>query len=152
MKKSFNTTIDEFLASRKIALAGVSRNPKKFGGAALKELREKGFEVYPIHPVAEEIDGVKCFHSVTEIPADVKHLVSMVPKTQVLDTVTKALDHGITNIWIQQGSDTPEAIRIAKERNAGLVVKTCILMHSTPVKSIHKFHRGMMKLFGALPK
>jgi hypothetical protein len=152
MTNTFNTTIREFLAPKKLALAGVSRNPKKFGYAALKELKEKGFDVYPVHPEADEILGVKCYHSVSGLPADIRHLVSMVPKDQTRTVVAEALDRGISNIWIQQMSDTPEAIDLAKERNAGLVVKTCILMHASPVKSIHAFHRGLLKIFGMLPK
>jgi hypothetical protein len=37
--------IQKFLAPRKMAMAGVSRNPKKFGGSIFKELKEKGFEI-----------------------------------------------------------------------------------------------------------
>lgn len=151
MKKSFNTTIEGFLAPKKLALAGASRNPKKFGYAALTELKKKGFDVYPINPVADEIAGVNCYSSISELPADVKHLVSMVPKDQTYDTVSKALDFGMTHIWIQQMTETPEAIQLAKDKNAGLVIKTCILMHAKPVNSIHRFHRGMMKIFGRLP-
>ena len=100
-KKTFNTTVREFLAPKKLALAGVSRNEKKFGFMAFKELREKGYEIYPIHPEAEEIGGVKCYHSVAEVPAGVMHLVSMVPKDQTRSVVEQALDRGIRNIWIQ---------------------------------------------------
>jgi uncharacterized protein len=152
MKKSFNTTIETFLAPRKFALAGVSRNPKKFGFMAFKDLKEKGFEIYPVHPDADEINGVKCYRSVSDLPADVRHLVSMVPKDQTFDTVNKALERGIRNIWIQQMSETQEAIDLALEKNAGLVMKTCILMHASPVKGGHLFHRGLMKIFGLLPK
>lgn len=150
-KKTFNTTVREFLAPKKLALAGVSRNEKKFGFMAFKELREKGYEIYPIHPEAEEIGGVKCYHSVAEVPAGVMHLVSMVPKDQTRSVVEQALDRGIRNIWIQQMSETQEAIDLALQKNAGLVVKSCILMHATPVKGVHRFHRGMMKLFGMVP-
>lgn len=152
MKKSFNTTIEAFLAPKKLALAGISRNPKKFGHAAFTELKKKGYEVYPVHPSATEIDGVLCYPSVESLPAGITHLVSMVPKDQTTAVVRAALDRGINNIWIQQMSETPEAIQLAQERNAGLVIKTCILMHITPVKGVHAFHRGLLKLFGKLPK
>jgi predicted CoA-binding protein len=152
MNKTFNTTIQEFLAPRKFAMAGVSRNPKKFGYMAFKELKEKGFEIYPVNPDAGEILGVRCYGSLSEVPSDVNHLVSMVPKDQTFDTVRKALDRGISNIWIQQMSETPEAIDLALDKKAGLVVKTCILMHAGPVKGGHLLHRGLMKLFGLLPK
>ena len=151
MKKTFNTTIADFLAPRKLALAGVSRNEKKFGYMAFKDLKEKGYELYPINPDVDEIFGVKCYRSVSDLPAGVMHLVSMVPKERTREVVGQALDRGINNIWIQQMSETDEAIELALSKNAGLVVKSCILMHAAPVKGFHAFHRGIMKIFGMLP-
>ena len=45
--------INEFLDSQPIALVGVSRNPKKFGYAVFKELKEKGMKIIPVNPVAD---------------------------------------------------------------------------------------------------
>jgi uncharacterized protein len=151
MKKTYNTTIGEFLAPKRFALAGVSRNEKKFGFIAFKELRDKGYEMFPIHPEADEINGMRCYHSITEVPSDVKHLISMVPKDQTKGVVEQALEHGISNIWIQQMSETQDAIDLALQKNAGLVIKSCILMYASPVKGVHRFHRVVMKLFGRLP-
>ena len=152
MTHTFNTTIEKFLAPKKMAVAGVSRNPKKFGYIAFKELAERGFDLYPVHPEADEILGVKCYHSVASLPDGVTHLLSMVPKPETESVVSEALSRGIGNIWIQQMSETPEAVELAKEKKAGLVIRTCILMHAGPVKGIHWFHRGMLKMFGMLPK
>ena len=150
MKKTHNTTVGDFLSSRKMAVAGVSRNPKKFGYIAFKELHDRGFELYPVNPEAGEILGVKCYASVADLPEGINHLVSMVPKEQTFETVRQALDKGIGNIWIQQMSESQEAINLALEKQAGLVVKSCILMYAKPVKGPHAFHRGLMWMFGRL--
>ncbi len=47
--------IQDFIASQPIAMAGVSRNPKKFGFAAFRELKEKGMDIIPVNPHATEI-------------------------------------------------------------------------------------------------
>ena len=49
--------IQDFIASEPIAMAGVSRDPKKFGFAAFRELKEKGMNIIPVNPYATEIHG-----------------------------------------------------------------------------------------------
>jgi uncharacterized protein len=149
--KATQKSIDQFLSSRKIAIAGVSRNPKKFGYTVMKELKEKGFEVYPINPHADQIMGIPCFHNIGSLPLIVKHLIIVTPKKETLNLVAEAINKGIDNIWIQQYSDTREAIDHAISHKINLIAKQCILMHAEPVKGIHKFHRNIKKLFGTLP-
>ena len=149
------TTLNEikkFLEPRKFAIAGVSRNEKKWGGAIFKELREKGFELYPINPNADEIQGVKCYRSVNELPDDVKYLHVTTKKSETEAVVKEASEKGIEIIWIQQGSQTPEAIAAAEKAGIPLIFKKCIMMFAEPVKSIHGFHRSIVRLFGGYPK
>ncbi len=150
--KTTKASIDMFLATSKIAIAGVSRDPKKFGYLIFKQLKEKGYEVYPINPGADKIDGVTCFRSVSALPLNVHTLIVVTPKKSTRDIVAEALAKGIDNIWIQQMSDTPEAIELAKTQPVNLIVKECILMHLEPVTGIHKFHRSLKKLFGFFPR
>ena len=37
--------IDKFFEPKRLAMAGASRNPKKFGYGVFKELQKKGYEV-----------------------------------------------------------------------------------------------------------
>jgi len=67
--------INEFIGSQPIALVGVSRNPKKFGYAAFKELKEKGMNIVPVNPLAHEIMGEKSYPTVKELPSDVKGII-----------------------------------------------------------------------------
>ncbi len=63
-----------------------------------------------------------------------------------------ALDKGIRNIWIQQRSDTGEALELLKDTDVNLIHNQCILMYAGPVKGPHKFHRFINKVFGKYPK
>jgi predicted CoA-binding protein len=144
--------IQNFLAPQKMAIAGVSRNQKKFGGAVFKELKEKNFELYPINPNAEEIQGVKCYKSVDELPTDVEHLLIVTPKYETEIVALAAIKKGIKKIWIQQQSDTPEAVKVIEEAGIPLIHKKCIMMFADPVKSVHGFHRFFVKAFGGYPK
>lgn len=144
--------INAFLSNKELAVAGVSRNKKKFGYSVFKELREKDYKVYPVNPNMDEIEGEKCYRSVKELPEKITHIHIVTPKKETVNTVHEAIDKGIKNIWIQQSSDTPEAIEIAKKHKINLISKRCILMYAQPVKGFHAFHRFIAGLFGARAK
>lgn len=144
--------IQDFLAPRKMAIAGASRNPKKFGGSVFQELREKGFELYPINPNAEEIQGVKCYKSVNDLPADVEHLLILTPKYETELVAHAAVKKGIKMIWIQQQSETAVAVKTIEDAGIPIIYKKCIMMFADPVKSVHGFHRFLVKTFGGYPK
>ncbi|MCX6282498.1 MAG: CoA-binding protein [Bacteroidetes bacterium] len=150
--KTSRKSIESFLAGRKLAIAGVSRDPKKFGHTVYLDLKKKGFELYPVNPVADFIEGTPFFHSVSALPIDVKHLLLVTPKSKTLEVLKEAIAKGIDNIWIQQMSETREALDYLNDKQVSLVAKQCILMWTEPVSSIHKFHRNIKRFFGALPK
>ncbi len=144
--------IQRFLAPKKLAIAGASRNPKKFGGMIIKELKERGFDIYPVNPNADEIQGIKCYHSVTELPNEVKHLLIATPKESITEVARQTVAKNIEMVWIQLMADTPEAVEIIQEANIPLINKKCIYMFVEPVKGPHNFHRFIVKLFGRYPK
>lgn len=143
--------INQFFDQQTIAVAGVSRNPKKFGYTAFKEVRDKGMEVIPINPNVDEIDGKACYRSVKDLPDTVNALWIMTPKEKTGEVVSQALNKGIKHIWIQQMSDTPEVLEQFKDKEINLIARECMLMHYKP-HGFHKFHRFLKGLFGRLPK
>ncbi|MFZ5430139.1 MAG: CoA-binding protein [Bacteroidota bacterium] len=145
------TEIQEFLAPKKMAFAGASRNPKKFGGVVFNELIKKGFELYPVHPAASEIGGVACVKSVKDLPEGVDLLYIVTPKKETLSVVRDAAEKGIRKIWIQQASDTQEALDLAKQHNMTVISGRCMMMFAEPVGSIHNVHRWFSRVFGTYP-
>lgn len=144
--------IEDFLENKKLAIAGVSRNPKKFGHVVYEDLKKKGYQVLAVNPVAESINGDPSFKSVNDLPGDVRHLLILTPKKDTDAVLREAINKGITNIWVQQMSETADTIRIAEEYDIELITGKCIFMFAEPVAGIHKFHRTLMKWFGRLPK
>ena len=148
-------TLDEirdFLQPRKFAIAGASRNPKKFGGVVLTELKKRGYELFPVHPEAKEIQGISCYSSVRDLPGEIRNLYVVTPKAKTKEVVEDALKSGIQKIWIQQNSETPEVLNLVKEKGLSLISGRCILMFGEPVQGVHGFHRWLSRLFGAYPK
>jgi hypothetical protein len=143
--------IEEFLGSEPIAMAGVSRNPKKFGFAAFRELKEKGMNVIPINPHADEIHGSKVYHDVKSLPDDVRGLIVMTNKQQTASVIREAKEKGIKHIWIQQMADSKEVLKELEGSGINYITKECILMHYKP-HSIHKFHAAIRKFFRTFPK
>ncbi len=150
--KTTRKDIENFFEPRRLAVAGASRNPKKFGYGIFKELLSKGYEVIPVNPNATEIDGVKCYHSVSQIPDDVKSLLIVTPREQTDGVLREAINKGITNIWVQQMSETEDTIKIAEEYQVDVIHKKCIYMFAEPVTGFHKFHRTIVRIFGRLPR
>lgn len=144
--------ISNFFEPKKLAIAGVSRNEKKFGNVIFKELRNKEFDVIPINPNVDEIQGVKCYRTIEDIPTDIDSLLIITPKKQT-DTVLKlAIQKGIKNIWVQQMSETENTLKIAEEYNKEIIHHKCVFMFADPVAGVHKFHRAISKILGKLPK
>ena len=143
--------INAFIDSQPIALVGVSRNPKKFGHAAFKELKEKGMNLVPVNPQAEEIMGVRSYPSVKMLPPEVQSIIIFTKKNVTASVVRDAKERGIKQIWIQQMADSKEALEELKNTGINLITGECILMHYKP-NSIHKFHKNIRRFFGLFPK
>ena len=143
--------IESVLNSKKLAFAGVSGDPKKFSRIVYKELKEKGYELYPVNPKLDDVDGDKCYGSVTEVPDDVKWGILMTPKASTSKVLKEAIDKGFESIWIQQGAHTPESLEVAEKAGIKLVYNKCIMMFASPVKGVHAFHRFLARIFGKVP-
>jgi predicted CoA-binding protein len=143
--------INEFLNSQPIALVGVSRNPKKFGYTAFRELKQKGMRIIPVNPAAGEIMGEKAYPNVKDLPADVQAIIILTKKDQAVSVIKDAKDKGIKQIWLQQMADSKEALDELKGSDINYITGECILMHFKP-NSIHKFHRAINKFFVRFPK
>jgi uncharacterized protein len=142
--------IQDFISSKRIAVVGCSRNGRKFGNSAYKELKKKGYQVFAVHPTEEEIESDKCFPNLTSLQGAVDSVLISVSPENVESILKEASLAGIKNVWIQQGAESKKAIEVASRLGLNFVSKKCILMYALPVNSIHKFHRGVTKIFGRL--
>jgi uncharacterized protein len=144
--------IDNFYKMTPIAVVGVSRNKKKFGRIAFDEMKAKGFSVLPVNSSTDDIDGDLCYRDVASLPQEVKAAVILTPKHKTMATLKECHGKGIADIWVQRGSHTGEVLDYARNNNINLIHGKCIMMFTEPVTSMHKFHKGILKLFGRLPK
>ena len=144
--------VDDFVSQRKLAVVGVSRKKMKFGNMAFKELRGKGYQLFPVHPHAETIEGERCYPSLAALPEPVDGILVVVPPAQAEQVVRDAAAAGIRRVWLQQGAESAAAIRFCEENGISAVHGECILMFAEPAAWFHRAHRWVWKLLGKLPR
>ena len=143
--------VADFVSQRKLAVVGVSRQGKKFGNFAFRELRSKGYELFPVHPQTETIEGERCYSSLSSLPEPVDGVLIVVPPAQTEQVVRDAAAAGIRRVWMQQGAESPAAIKFCQESGIQEVHGECILMFTEPLAWWHRAHRWAWKLLGKLP-
>ena len=143
-------TVADFFDGGALAVVGASTNPRAFGNAAYKTLKEHGVQVYPVNPNYAEVEGDHCYKSLSELPTGVTAAVFVLTPAAAVKAVDEARAAGINRIWFQQGGDYRQAAKLAEEAGMQVVKKKCILLYSQPVTGVHAFHRFFVKLFGRL--
>lgn len=144
-------TVEEFIAQPVLAVVGVSRNGQKFGNLAYRELKQRGYKLYPIHPVAETIEGDKAYASLKRLPEAVGGALIVLPAEQTEKVVQEAAEAGIHKVWIQQGAESEAAIRFCEENGIAAVHGHCIMMFMKNAAWYHGIHRWVLGVTGQLP-
>lgn len=145
-----NPAVAEFVELKRVALVGVSRSGKKFGNTILSELKDRGYQVWIVHPHAEEIAGERCYPNLSALKGQVDRVIICLPPRQAGQALREAVDAGITRIWLQQGADSAEVMTEAGKLGVTPITGKCILMYAQPVRSFHAWHRAFARLTGQL--
>jgi len=142
--------INHFLDCKTMAIAGASRNEKSFSAQVAKHLTKLGYNLWFVNPGFEPNQTAnQRVQSVSALPEGI-HLLVLTPQNQTESVMQQAVDKGIKDVWIQQQSETIEAVNLARTNSINLVHGHCIYMFSQP-EGMHKFHHRIKKLFGSLP-
>jgi predicted CoA-binding protein len=130
--------IDDFLAQKRFAFVGVSRQPKDFSRVVFREFRAQGYEPVPVHPEAREIEGQPCYASIAEIqpPVESALLMTSPPVTRVLADACAAA--GIRRVWMYRSQ--PEAVDICASHGISVIAGECPLMFLPGQAWFHRLH------------
>jgi len=120
--------IKEFMAQKRFAIVGATNDTKKYGHEIFKNLKSRGYEVYPVNPRLEKLEGTKCYHSLTDIPVKVDVVDFVVPPevTEVILKECKKL--GLDHIWLQPGSESEAVIAFCHKNNLRVVHGVCVML------------------------
>ena len=145
-----NPTIDILLGPRQLAVVGASTDTHSFGSIVYRELKQRGFTLTPVNPRYDEVDGDKCYKSLTDLTTKVESALFVLAANAAVSAVAEAHAAGIKYIWFQQMADYSAAARAAEEAGIETVSRKCILMYAQPVAGFHGFHRFVNRIVGRL--
>jgi predicted CoA-binding protein len=121
--------IKEFMAQKKFAVVGATDNPQKYGNQIVKNLKSRGYEVYPVNPRLKELDGLSCYPALADIPVKVDVVDFVVPPAATEEILKQCQELGLTRIWLQPGSESATAIAFCHENNLKVVHSVCVMMN-----------------------
>jgi predicted CoA-binding protein len=120
--------IKEFLAQKKFAVVGATDNPEKYGNRIVKNLKNRGYEVYPVNPKIDRLEDSKCYASLDAIPVKVD-VVDFVVPPGVTEAILKDCQRlGLHRIWLQPGSENEAAINYCHANGLKVVHGVCVML------------------------
>jgi predicted CoA-binding protein len=87
--------IKEFMSKKRFAVVGASDNPEKYGNRIVKNLKARGYEVFPVNPRLKEVEGLVCYSSLVDIPVSVDVADFVVPPVVTEDVLKQCAALGI---------------------------------------------------------
>jgi uncharacterized protein len=147
---------DEFLAHKRIAVAGVSRNGGMHAGNGIyTRLREVGYEVFAVNPNADTIMGEPCYRSLKDIPGGVDGVVIATNSKDALAVARECKDQGITRVWFHKNLGTVSYSKEAHEfcrANGITALVSCPLWYGQCSDGFHRAFGSFCRTFGLVPK
>jgi len=150
--------VDDFLAQKRIAVAGVSRNHSHHpaGNLIYHRLKKAGHEVFPVNPHLQTFEGDRCYPDLKSIPGGVDGVVIITRPEVTERLVHDCGEAGIHRVWMHQSmasgsSVSPAAVEYCRQHDISVIAGACPMMFGSGVDFGHACMRWMMKVTGGLP-
>ena len=147
----------EFLASKRVAITGVSRQPENHGSNVVYQcLRDRGYEVFAVNPNADEVEGDRCYPDLSSIPGGVDAVVIATRPETAEETMRECADLDIEHVWMHRGPGAGSVSEAAADygRRHGIAVidSGCPCMFGPTADPGHKAMRVLFTLNGNVPR
>ncbi len=156
---SLNARVQDFLAQKRIAVAGVSRDNSHHpvGNLIYHRLKKTGHDVFPVNPNMQTFEGAPCYPNLRSIPGGVDGVVVITRPEVTTQIVRECGDAGVPRVWMHQSvlsgtSVSPEAIAYCDEHQISVIAGACPMMYGPHVDFGHACMRGILRLTRQLPK
>jgi uncharacterized protein len=147
--------IRDFLAQKRIAVVGVSRDEGSFSVAMFEELRRRGYDVVPVNPHMTELLGKKCYARVQEIQPPVDAALLMTSPEVSEEVVIDCAEAGIRRVWLYraggQGAVSEYAVGFCQVHDIAVVPGQCPFMFLERTAAVHRLHGFIRKITGRYP-
>ena len=104
-----------------IAVVGASKDRKKYGNKCVRAYIQGDYEVYPVNPHADEIEGQRVYRTLSEIPAGLDRISIYLPPESTTSLLAELTSWPDTEIWFNPGS--ADAGVLERARNLGLIAR-----------------------------
>lgn len=147
----------EFLARKRVAVTGVSRDPANHGGNVVyQRLRRRGYAVFAVNPNADKVEGDPCYRNLKSIPGGVDAVVIATRPEAVDSTLRECAELGIKHVWMHRsfggGSVSERAAAWGREHGIRVIDGGCPLMFDPTADAGHKALRFFCTLAGKVPR
>ena len=115
------------MPSKVVAVIGASRNRQKFGNRAVRAFTRQGYTVVPIHPHEHEIEGLKAYGSVLDVPGPIDMASFYVPPAIGEQVIEEVARKGIAEVWLNPGAESDALVARARALSIQPVVACSII-------------------------
>jgi uncharacterized protein len=148
--------VQDFLGQKRLAVVGVSRKADDFSRQLFCELRNRGYDVVPVNPEVDEIDGQRCFAHLQDVQPPVDGALLMTSPTVSEKVVQECADAGIRRVWMYRaggaGAVSSEAVRFCESHGIAVIPGECPLMFLPQGSWFHRLHGVVRKITGSYPR
>jgi uncharacterized protein len=155
---TLDAKVHDFLAQKRIAVAGVSRNHSHHPAANLiyQRLKTTGHDVFAVNPQMQSFEDDRCYPSLASIPGGVDGVVIVTRPSLTERIVRDCSDAGVHRVWMHQSlakgsSVSPEAVAYCQEHDISVIAGACPMMYGDGVDFGHTCMRWILKFTGGLP-
>jgi predicted CoA-binding protein len=156
MSASLRERIEDFLSYKRIALVGLSRDSKDFSRMLYRELKSRGYDMVPVNPSLDDVEGERCFHRVSEIQPPVDGALLLVPSGASESVVQDCAHANVSRIWFYRafgdGAVSNDALQVCEQNGISAVPGECPFMFLAGGAWYHGVHRFCRKLVGTFPQ
>jgi predicted CoA-binding protein len=149
-------TIEAFLAQKRIAMVGISREPKSISVALFKELCRRGYDIVPVNPKAPSVNGHRCFARVQDIDPPVTAALLMTSPQITESVVADCFAAGIKQVWMYRaggnGAVSATALEFCNTKGMEVIPGQCPFMFLPGAAGVHRFHGFIRKITGRYPR
>jgi predicted CoA-binding protein len=150
--------VNDFLAQKRIAVVGVSRNRSSHpaGHLIYRRLKETGHDVFAVNPHLPTFEDSRCYPDLKSIPGGVDGAVIITRPETTARIVRECADAGVQRVWMHSSaakgtSVSADAVDFCRERDITVIAGACPMMYGPGVDFGHTCLRLIMKLSGGLP-
>ena len=113
--------------SKVVAVIGASNNRNKFGNRAVRAYVQQGYTVVPINPHETDVEGLKTYASVLDVPGTID-MASLYVQPEVGEQVIGEIARkGIAEVWLNPGAESDALIARARALDIQPIVACSIV-------------------------